>query len=396
MIINNTHVQGIFIYSDSIEYEKGDFVVYNSTLYVCTAENPTNTTNMSVMGIKPDEDIKNYNIYPGNRISTAEEYFDYLDDPNTKEDKYVSSHSLSQILSTYMNGFDEKGVISNYIISNGGTLTYSNNLSEYLSSISSSSDVLSIILNVSDLNNAIFRISRNLVSNILPVDSSNSSVILKQYTYLDTATSQINPPTFRIQELIDHVSGIVFFRYASKTDSETSFNNITSWKRGAIDEDFLEEVNHVYNYYEQESNKLAIEKQQLGNNFGFRNVSIVKGSSVTLQCNDPEGDEEGYYIQTKLGSDGSRLDFSSSCIISIVATINIPNSTLRKNVNTTIDLSDSVNNIINTYYLSDTAILTVNSINNSQVKLSLSQITSTGEVENSGVIVNVYYRNYYE
>ena len=117
MIINNTHVQGIFIYSDSIEYEKGDFVVYNSTLYVCTAENPTNTANMSVMGIKPAEDIKNYNIYPGNRISTAEEYFDYLDDPSTKEDKYVSSHSLSQILSTYMNGFDEKGVISNYIIS---------------------------------------------------------------------------------------------------------------------------------------------------------------------------------------------------------------------------------------------------------------------------------------
>ena len=50
MILNNTHVQGLFLYSEETEYEKGDFVVYGNTIYICTAKNPTNKTNNTVSG----------------------------------------------------------------------------------------------------------------------------------------------------------------------------------------------------------------------------------------------------------------------------------------------------------------------------------------------------------
>ena len=63
MIINNTHVQGIFLYSKDIEFEKGDFVVSGDCIYICTAENPTNTTNNTVSGIEPSTDLKNFNTY---------------------------------------------------------------------------------------------------------------------------------------------------------------------------------------------------------------------------------------------------------------------------------------------------------------------------------------------
>ena len=71
MILNNTHVQGMFLYSEETEYEKGDFVVYGNTIYICTAKNPTNKTNNTVSGVIPEESSDNYSPYLGCLLYTS-------------------------------------------------------------------------------------------------------------------------------------------------------------------------------------------------------------------------------------------------------------------------------------------------------------------------------------
>lgn len=136
MILNNTHVQGMFLYSEETEYEKGDFVVYGNTIYICTAKNPTNKTNNTVSGVIPEESSDNYSPYLGDKLNNIEEYFNYInhsEEEQGKEDKLITAHLLSQILSTYMIGFDEKGIISEYVYLNSGndSLSISSELSDF-------------------------------------------------------------------------------------------------------------------------------------------------------------------------------------------------------------------------------------------------------------------------
>ena len=181
MILNNTHVQGLFLYSEETEYEKGDFVVYGNTIYICTAKNPTNKTNNTVSGVIPEESSDNYSPYLGDKLNNIEEYFNYInhsEEEQGKEDKLITAHLLSQILSTYMIGFDEKGIISEYVYLNSGddSLSISSELSDFLNGTGiDSKNILSMILISPEINNAVFKISRNLpeISEVIFNDASD-------------------------------------------------------------------------------------------------------------------------------------------------------------------------------------------------------------------------------
>ena len=162
MILNNTHIQGIFIYQPDIEYEKGDFVVSGNSIYICIAGNP-NTGSNTVIGIDPAKDTENYTIYLGGSIKNIEEYFSYIDNPSVEQDdKFIKANLLSQILNTYMVGFDEKGIITDYVYQDSvGKILLSDNLNKFVEG-ENNELILDRILKADDINNAIFKLSREL------------------------------------------------------------------------------------------------------------------------------------------------------------------------------------------------------------------------------------------
>lgn len=264
MIINNKHIQGIFLYSKDVEYERGDFVVSNDCIYICTAAHPTDEEKKTVMGINPASDtLGNFKAYPGEMITSAEEYYNYvnsipvwefrytlsevewelgiintaiitvtsrdqLPDINTegtvvkieetneyafipwKKDKYVSGSVLNQILQDSFFGVNENGVITNNVYSD---TDYSIN-----GTIAGIEDhnILDSIMKSPDLNNGMFNISRNLPeisAYVYSETAETNTVLLKQYTYLDNTTNK----RVRIQELVDPEQGTTFYRWAEGT-----------------------------------------------------------------------------------------------------------------------------------------------------------------------------------
>lgn len=384
MILNNTHVQGIFLYSKDIEFEKDDFVVSGDCIYICTAENPTNTSNNTVSGIEPSTDPRNFKTYLGDRITSLDEYYDYKKN-GTGDDKYVSSHVLCKILENLMFGVGDNGIISDYIsYDSKNNILYSTNIENAIKNATETKTPLDEVLRADSLNNGLVRISRALVPELvaeLPSDlpggyssSDKNSVILKQYTYIDNSES--GGIYFRVQELIDHITGVVFYRYSKATGNKANWTNskISSWKRSSINEDFLKDVNKVYTWCINERAQLDALKKELVGNFQFRNITVQKESkSVVLNA--------GSNLPTESG------DFKDTPTLITIVVQEKRGDNLFKNSSITIDLSDSYGTYpITNYYISDSSFLTVKtSGDSSSVELTLS----------SGVFVNIYYRAEY-
>ena len=286
MIINNTHVQGIFLYSSDVDYERGDFVVSGDSIYICTASNPTDTLRNTVSGIDPATDTTgNYKMYPGDKISTAQEYYDYVNNrlywnyKNTKEevesalevdagtliikgtvtsrsalpknkeegdvyrvgtdstgyeyayvpykiDKYISGNVLNQILQDSFFGVNEEGVITNYVYTN--TDDEGNEVLEYSigGSLANIEDnkILNAIMKSPDLNNGMFNVSRALseIAAYVNRGANTESVLVKQYTYLDTSGGDRR---VRIQELVDPSLGSIYYRWSEGISLATDTYN---------------------------------------------------------------------------------------------------------------------------------------------------------------------------
>lgn len=390
MIINNTHVQGIFLYKKDIEFEKGDFVVSGDCIYICTAENPTNPTNNTVSGIEPSTDLKNFNTYLGNKTINIEEYYNYKN-TGIGEDKYVSSHVLCKVLENLMFGVGDNGIITDYVLFDSeNNVSYSVSIEEAIKEVKDTLSPLDRVLYAETLNNGFVRISRKLVPELvseLPNDLPNNytsvdknSIILKQYTYIDNSDSE--SPYFRVQELIDHIKGIVFYRYSKSipgSDGKVNWinGNTSTWKRSSINGDFLEEVNKVYNWCIKERENLESLKSELIGNFKFKNLSLSKGSdSINLNA--------AGNLPTSTGK------FSDvSTIITVVVQKATSQAGLFRNYSITIDLSDSYGQLpITKYYIADDLSLTVMTENTSDTEATLKL--------DSGVFVNIYYRLEYK
>ena len=108
MIINNTSIQGMFLYSPVAEYERGDFVVKGTSLFVCSPKNGLET----IVGEDPEHST-NFYVYLGDKMASIEDYTNFVD--GKSEDKYISINQLPGILNLYMNGVSGKGIIGNNI-----------------------------------------------------------------------------------------------------------------------------------------------------------------------------------------------------------------------------------------------------------------------------------------
>lgn len=144
MKINDTNVRGIWSYSDSLVFEKGDFVVKGDQIYICKES--------GVQGIDPgNRDY--FTEYPGNMVRSLEEYYRIVNDPEASDDLYISSRVLNEILQDSYFGLGDNGIIESVIESDG-------TLSGQIRKLVNSEHILDSLLLSPDFNNGIVLVSR--------------------------------------------------------------------------------------------------------------------------------------------------------------------------------------------------------------------------------------------
>lgn len=388
MILNNTHIQGLFIYSDDIEFEKGDFVVSGNTIYTCIAGNPTNISNNTVSGKDPSTDPENFSPYLGDKIDSINDYFDLISSTDSsKKDGVLSAHLISQILNSYLLGMNEKGIISEYLY-NGDEDSDVLSVSSGLNSFLESKDKESILNNLitSDINNAVIKVSRNLpeIKNLLPSSDNEgllfnknqlSYVILRQYTYSTSENTYS-----RLQEIIDPAYAITMYRSGDGSlteDGKIEISDIGEFKRSYLEINFMDNVRKLQKVFIDKINELEEVKKSLVNSFRFKEVSSINSSEVFFQCNNPANDN---YV------DISGFDKESFVITVITQIGNV-------NVTTTIDILDSYLDIgaITSYYLGESSYLIIK-----PGETVIDRPNTVSVSVNNGKIVNIYYREKYK
>ena len=167
MIINNKSIKGIYRYNSNVEFEPGDFVLDSEVLYKVLQ-----TTKGNIPRTSPDY----FEVYVGNNCTSLEEYKKGA----MKKDCVLSAVSLDSILSSYMSGYNEQGLISNRITSDLKIISSSFASTE---DVSAYTNPLDAILCKSDLNNAIFNVDPNSeVEKILPRTDGETGIryVLRQ------------------------------------------------------------------------------------------------------------------------------------------------------------------------------------------------------------------------
>ncbi len=295
MEINNKSIQGIFIYAEDINFEKGDFVVEGDKIYICQADS---------IGNLPSESPTYFKAYLSDNIATAEDFEKYA--KGIGDDKFINAKYLGKILNHYMSGFDEKGIISNTIISNGSN-QFEIYISDYFgntTNIGAYSEPLDQVLISEDLNNAIFRVDKSAIKSLYGdiYQSANSWVILRQYTYLKSEKTALQDDVYiRVQELINNEEHDIMYRYASSSDS---YSSPTKWESVTCNSSYVSKINTIKDYYTNLIIQTNNEKNQIKNNFRFKKATIgihTEGSTewkLRLNTDIPMGSSSHPYIIT--------------------------------------------------------------------------------------------------
>jgi hypothetical protein len=267
MLLNGKSVRGIFVYDDSVKYEKGDLVVIDGRIYQCILESE---------GENPKTSDK-FEIYLGNMISSLDQY--YSKDSNY-DSLYISSTNLSEILQNEFFGLSDIGVIKEGISYNSDTNSLE--FTDGLSNIGSGKKVLDELLN-SEINNGLIQVSRSLpeIKDLLlldtEVDNKYDVVFLRQYTY------EYQKKIYRVQELIDFVTARSFFRYS--TCDEGSYENpykfsvsVDDWKgtMTTAEADVQKKLHDIETYYSRRIESLNRELDNLANSYKISTVEFTK------------------------------------------------------------------------------------------------------------------------
>lgn len=265
MKIGNTSVTGVFMYTDDAKFEKNDFVIYDTTIYICK---PTDGIT-EVSGEIP-LDSKNFIVYLGDQSTNISEYLEFLN-TGTGENKYISAGVLQQVLNSFMVGLDGKGIITGVIEKNDQSGTESSNLPGVEDM---TTGILDEVMVTDNINHAIFKVSRGLSefqTYLKGIDYVTDSeyCILRQYTYFTSENHKI-----RIQELIDQELGLIYYRTADLTSNESrpSISNF-SCASGNL-EIIKKKADNIFALYNSRLNVLRSLEKHLKNNFRFRKLDI--------------------------------------------------------------------------------------------------------------------------
>lgn len=406
MILNDgKHVQGIFIYNPDIEYELGDFIVEEDCIYICKSGSP-------IKGKKPSKYPSLFNPYPGNMITSLDEYKEYLVSPNGKEDKYISSNILSGVLQDMYFGFGDSGLIGSYIKLKDKKYNIDTQLLSLIGKGTSAiSKPLDLLMKEPTVNNAYVQVSRELlgVKNLL-VNTGTDNCLLRQYTYQDLNDLGTNDSKgiyteyrYRVQEMIDFENKISYFRSTrgSKRSGASTWqynSTITPWSCTTVSKALLDKVNQIINYY---ANERDIE-ESTSTGFNFMNLVLHEGTSTKCTLISKDDDSPGSYSSVY----PSVAPISSFALEPLILTMNIKvkmdNSTnVYKSYTCTFNTKDtaSKSDSIDYYYLEKDVLLCVKyetfaATGRKVVTLDLVRSNQQTPLTNSeATILSIYYRS---
>ena len=363
MKINNTSVQGIYLYNENLNFEPGDFVIYNSSIYICTPK-----TNQTVFPITPDKDLLNFTPYLATEKIKIEELIDLYNEGVTSanyEDKIVTSDILCQFLKKISFGLDFSGVIDKEILSN----YVSPSLGEFINS--NNTEIIDLLATDPKIeyNNLTVKISRDLIKELIQEkpndnisDDDFKSVILKHYTYYENSEIDSSVGTkvlYRIQEIIDHIYGICLYRYTKLSDNSVE-NGISSWKVSCPNIEYVEKLSSTLRYLNEQRETTSSDRL-----FNFKEISFKDTSSG-------------------ISADGNHHYTLNDSIISDVITVTISDTSttsyVHQNYSMTVKFGDNIS-----YKYPNGSIIRFQGSN---------IILSDGGSDREAKLINIYARNY--
>ena len=402
MLMNNGRsLISFFIWSASAEYEKGDLIAKGDCIYRCTAGNPTNKENFTVMGRDPETDKENFKVYPGEMISTADEYFEFAEkmknneDDSQLEDKFISMHALYDILQRLYFGVSTNGIVDNYILKTETGIDY---LVNGIKDLDKANDPVNAILQEPALNNGVLKVSRDFFPGLFVTDPDtiessknyyssdnvdNTVVILRQYTY-DYTSSNGSTVRRRTQELIDPVYGDIFIRYSNGVSDEDGtyvFPIASAWKRvsignGAVKTTLTALHNSYQEMYDNYVKILSVEGSTFKTIYPLS--TLIPDPNYYPLSNVWINDQSGTGDSNNLGG----------CLYTVVVSSQLRTG-LYRNYNVTIEALE-INNGPKSYYLSDSTYITATKTTDENVGILFS-VTDNNDVLGS-VITNIYYK----
>lgn len=309
MKLNGVSVQGIYVYNEgNTTYEVGDLILYKNGIYIYSKSGEVLSD-----GLTPDIS-KDYIPYLGDKLTSLQDWKDFLEGKG--EDKYLTTNTLVAILNSYMNDMRLDGIIESAYDYPEGKTRDGWILDEYkLNTEVGDNTVIDEILR-SNSNYAVYRVSRKLqglwmvdydtesvVGNY--TDEDRKSVLVKQYTYYSSEEDKNLGIETRIQEVIDHIDGTIYYRSAKYNPSLEingtlgNLSSVSDWHNTRISREYESQVMSIINAYATKIRELECLEKNLKKNFKFKSLDIIPGSNSVLlsQTSTPEAVkiEQGFY-----------------------------------------------------------------------------------------------------
>jgi hypothetical protein len=309
MKLNGVSVQGIYVYNEgNTTYEVGDLILYKNGIYIYSKSSEVLSD-----GLTPDVS-KDYIPYLGDKLTSLQDWKDFLEGKG--EDKYLTTNTLVAILNSYMNDMRLDGIIESAYDYPEGKTRDGWILDEYkLNTEVGDNTVIDEILR-SNSHYAVYRVSRKLqglwmvdydtesvVGNY--TDEDRKSVLVKQYTYYSSEEDKNLGIETRIQEVIDHIDGTIYYRSAKYNPSLEingtlgNLSSVSDWHNTRISREYESQVMSIINAYATKIRELECLEKNLKKNFKFKSLDIIPGSNSVLlsQTSTPEAVkiEQGFY-----------------------------------------------------------------------------------------------------
>lgn len=321
MEIGEKIIKGMYCYDKDITFTNGDFIVENSSIYIVISS--------SVKGISPSQDVGglNYKKYLAeDTLQDIEELKKYLSTNEDIKDKLLTGSILSSLLSSFLTGFDDVGIINNEVTENGDAIIrdiFNGTISSIPYSYSSPLDK---IMTNNSLNNCIFTVNRSQAPFQEPEATGN--ILLRQTTYKSGGLKK------RVQELIDIDNNIVRYRYGESPEySPKPWRTLTGDVESITTESFLKLING----YEARINELHSELIKKNNRFYFSDLTIQGINPWEIDCSDVS---DYITLSTELTKSGSAFKDVRSITIKLDKD-NITNVIMFGEIELSISLSNS-------------------------------------------------------
>lgn len=313
MKINGKSIKGIFLYSEDVEYEKGDFVIIDSMIYV---------SQKTAIGINPSTSSEYFLPYLAGETATADEIIS-----GNGGDKYISAVGLLGVLNNYYSGFNVKGEITNEITGDGDLILKDLLGNDVKLTTQHYLDPMETLIRCDEVNNGIFKVSRSVSSLKSLVATGTRAVLLRQYTYEEDGER------VRVQELVDEENGHMMYRSLR--------GNLSGWKSMVVNSSAASLVNDIINHYKFVVDGLRLEEIELQSRFKFKSVDysnyyFAPGNVITITTKELDTETginsaysatislnsgiEKYKVGTKiltLNLDGTSLDITGGNIVDV-------------------------------------------------------------------------------